>query len=234
MRSIRVLAAMIAAGLVSVAVAQQQQQQGIVQGKPAPEWNITSARGMQTSAKLADYRGRWVVLDFWGFWCPPCVGRSIPAWMTFAEKHKDQNQHFAIITVHETNRGVTTPEQLEPKLAQLTKSKWNGKELPFPVIFDVTNKTVAAYRVNAYPTAVLIDPAGNVAAVEVGAGDVIEKRLAAELVKLQPAKKADEATVAADAPKEPVKAEKPKEAAPAAGSTEKSANGEKKTDEKSE
>lgn len=233
MRSNRMLAAIFAAGLVSVAAAQQQQQ-GIVQGKPAPEWNITSARGMQTSAKLADYRGRWVVLDFWGFWCPPCVGRSIPAWMAFAEKHKNQDQHFAIITVHETNRGVTTPEQLEPKLAQLTKSKWNGKELPFPVIFDVSNKTVSAYRINAYPTAVLIDPAGNVAAVEVGAGDVIEKRLAAELKKMQPAGKAGEAAKSEPAPKDSAAADKPKAEAPAAGGSDAAGNGGKKGDDKNE
>ena len=39
-----------------------------LKGKPAPDWNITAARGVKSSAKLSDYKGKWVYLEFWGFW----------------------------------------------------------------------------------------------------------------------------------------------------------------------
>lgn len=36
-------------------------------GKPAPELNVTHVRGTK-STKLADFKGKWVLLDFWGVW----------------------------------------------------------------------------------------------------------------------------------------------------------------------
>jgi len=39
-----------------------------LKGKPAPTWEVTAARGVKPTARLADYKGRWVYLEFWGFW----------------------------------------------------------------------------------------------------------------------------------------------------------------------
>jgi len=39
-----------------------------LKGKPAPAWEITEARGVKPTAKLSDYKGKWVFLEFWGFW----------------------------------------------------------------------------------------------------------------------------------------------------------------------
>lgn len=37
-------------------------------GKPAFPWTLSDARGLAKDAKLADFRGKWVVLEFWGYW----------------------------------------------------------------------------------------------------------------------------------------------------------------------
>jgi hypothetical protein len=34
-------------------------------GKEMPEWTVTDARGAEKDVKLADYRGRWVLIEFW-------------------------------------------------------------------------------------------------------------------------------------------------------------------------
>jgi hypothetical protein len=39
-----------------------------LRGKPAPQWDVTAARGIGLDTSLADYRGKWVLLEFWGFW----------------------------------------------------------------------------------------------------------------------------------------------------------------------
>lgn len=39
-----------------------------VYGKVPPEWQVSDARGVDPSAKLPDYLGKWVLLEFWGYW----------------------------------------------------------------------------------------------------------------------------------------------------------------------
>ena len=39
-----------------------------LKGKTPPGWTITDARGVKSSVKLSDYKGKWVYVEFWGFW----------------------------------------------------------------------------------------------------------------------------------------------------------------------
>ncbi len=38
-------------------------------GKKMPEWTVSASRGLDLSAtKVADFRGKWVLVEFWGYW----------------------------------------------------------------------------------------------------------------------------------------------------------------------
>jgi hypothetical protein len=38
-------------------------------GKELPEWQIAAARGTDSrKSRIADYRGKWLLVEFWGFW----------------------------------------------------------------------------------------------------------------------------------------------------------------------
>lgn len=197
----------------------------VAMGKLAPALNITEARGISKTAKLEDYRGKWVVVDFWGYWCPPCVGISIPAWMEFAEKHKDQASDFQILTVHDTQQGrngpITTIAALEPEIANLQQRTWKGKKFELPVILDTTLANVRNYRISGWPSAFLIDPQGVVVQIEVGANGTVERMLAEKLATLKKEKagaKGAEGTTDEKPKKDG--GEKPTEAKPAAAPKE--------------
>jgi hypothetical protein len=37
-------------------------------GKTLPPWHVTDARGVSKDVKLSDFKGKWVLLEFWGYW----------------------------------------------------------------------------------------------------------------------------------------------------------------------
>jgi peroxiredoxin len=57
-------------------------------GTAAPDWTLRDPAGKEHS--LAAYRGKVVVLDFWGTWCVPCI-KGMPNIQALHEKFKDQN-----------------------------------------------------------------------------------------------------------------------------------------------
>ncbi|HEX3598883.1 MAG TPA: hypothetical protein VHU84_02000, partial [Lacipirellulaceae bacterium] len=68
-------------------------------GKVPPELAITDARGVPKGIKLADFRGKWVVLDFWEVGCSSCVERSLPELTKFYEEHAADRDRFEILAI---------------------------------------------------------------------------------------------------------------------------------------
>ena len=40
--------------------------------------------------KLSEQKGKWVIINYWATWCPPCV-EEIPELIFFHDKHKDKD-----------------------------------------------------------------------------------------------------------------------------------------------
>lgn len=148
-------------------------------GKPAPElrgikgwiiksWldRIKSWRGI----KLSELRGKVVLLDFWGYWCGPCV-QGMPELMELYDKyHKDG---LEIIAIHDDSVGSI--QKLKKNLVDIRRKHWDGRDIPFAVALDgggstkiegtdlsTSGATTAAYGIQGWPTMVLIDKDGTV------------------------------------------------------------------------
>jgi thiol-disulfide isomerase/thioredoxin len=150
----------------------------LLEGKPAPEIDDVWEWKNGPAVKLAELRGKVVLLEFWGWWCPPCVKQGIPEMMKLQEEFRGRD--LAIIGVHtsvELDDDVTSVRKLDEKLADARKKFWSGKDITFPVAITrcrkesyypgapvtAISKTCVDYGVGFFPCTVLIDRKGRVA-----------------------------------------------------------------------
>ncbi len=123
-------------------------------GKPAPDFALRDLHGKEV--KLADFKGKVVILDFWATWCPPCV-KEIPHFIELYKEYKEQN--FAML-------GISTDRDMG-----VVKSFAQEHQVNYPILMaDV--KTRQAYGgIPSIPTTFVIDQAGKIHRQYVGYRD---------------------------------------------------------------
>jgi hypothetical protein len=131
-------------------------------GEPAPPWHAADARGVARDCKPSDFRGKWLLVDFWGFSCRPCLKTGLPRLVAFYEAHRDQRDQFQILSICIDHDGdLKSMADVDRGLEPIVKHVWGGKSLPFPVLLDPTFQTWERYGLPGLGTVVLIDPDGN-------------------------------------------------------------------------
>ncbi|WZO98605.1 sigma-70 family RNA polymerase sigma factor [Isosphaeraceae bacterium EP7] len=128
-------------------------------GTPAPEW---AAEGWSDgkARTLADYRGKVVVLDFWGRWCRGCI-EQLKAMETLRQKYEPKGVVF--ITLHTPGDTESMVRQvLEHCGASLVFGFDAGRKENEPGL-DKSGVTAERYGVRGYPTVVVIDRDGKIA-----------------------------------------------------------------------
>lgn len=117
----------------------------------APDFTLTNLAGEKVA--LSDYRGKYVVLNFWATWCPPCR-KEIPDLNAFHEENKDE---FVVLA-------VDLGESKE-KVQQFIS--YGG--YTFPVLLDKEREIGSRYNVSVIPTSYFIGPQGKIKYIKKGA-----------------------------------------------------------------
>jgi cytochrome c biogenesis protein CcmG/thiol:disulfide interchange protein DsbE len=138
--------------------------------KPAPRVELKDASGK--TAKLRDYRGKVVLLDFWATWCTGCK-EEIP-W--FAEFQKNYGkQGFAVVGVSLDEDGWKV---LKPFLAE--------HQVPYRMLLGDQNTAKQFGFGEMLPDTFLIDRKGRIAAAYTGSlvdRDDVEANIKAMLAR---------------------------------------------------
>lgn len=117
-------------------------------GKQAPNF---SSRDLENNAiKLSDYRGKYVLLEFWSSWCGPCL-HEMPGLVETYNKYKKEG--FEIIGISLDTNNDTWKKTIKEKnllWTQITDLKgWR-------------NDVATLYCVDAIPRSFLINPVGKI------------------------------------------------------------------------
>jgi len=132
-------------------------------GEVAPEWYSVDGRGIDHKKNIGQLRGKWVVLDFWGMSCAPCLARGIPKMIDFYEKNSKFRERFEVIGLCIDFTGeIDAMLKLDKALSSVETNVWKGKKISFPIVLDNTFNTWERYGIPGLGTVILIDPDGKI------------------------------------------------------------------------
>ena len=127
-----------------------KQLENVQIGKVAPEFSLPDTAGVSVS--LSDFRGKYVLLDFWASWCPPCRA-EMPNLVKAYKDYKDKGFDIVGISLDsKADAWAKGVKDLNITWTQLSDLKgWQ-------------NSGAALYGVNSIPHTVLVDKDGTIIA----------------------------------------------------------------------
>lgn len=109
---------------------------------------------------LTDYKGKWVILNLWATWCPPCLV-EIPDLVMFHEAHKDKDA-IVIGVNYEDNDPAKVKAFAESQMINYPIVRFEGKT-------DGVSSPLG--KLQGLPTTYMIAPDGTVVAARTGMVD---------------------------------------------------------------
>lgn len=140
-------------GYLQNIAAKIRSMQALTPGKQVPTFTAKNAQGEMVS--IESLRGKYIVLDFWGSWCEPCL-KGFPRMKQYQAKWKAKCVFVGIACNDTDTNWKKALDTYMPDWLQLINSAVDAG--------DVAKK----YNVEAFPTKILIDPSGAFVASFVG------------------------------------------------------------------
>ncbi|MCB1021481.1 MAG: TlpA family protein disulfide reductase [Bryobacterales bacterium] len=123
-------------------------------GDRAPGFSLTTDSGQGIS--LDDYKGKWVLVNFWATWCPPCV-QETPSLNRLQEEFRDKG----LVVI-----GISEDDSQQAYDAFIDRFG-----ITFPTVRDTTKTTKIKYGTQLIPESYLINPEGIVVRKYAGGED---------------------------------------------------------------
>jgi thiol-disulfide isomerase/thioredoxin len=131
-------------------------------GKELPDLNFIDFTGKKR--KISEFRGKFLLLDVWGLWCPPC--RVEMPYLREAYR-RFQKRNLEIVGF---NTDPLPPAEVK-KMLDANDMKWT--QARFESILDLINKDL---RIESFPTTFLISPEGKILSMSRATRDELDLR----------------------------------------------------------
>lgn len=119
--------------------------------------------------RLSDYRGKWVLVNFWATWCPPCLD-EIPELISLHNAHR--NNDLSVI-------GVAMDSGSSKKVAEFAMA--HG--ISYPMVMGDSKVTAQLGAIEVLPVSYLYNPKGELVSDQ--AGEVTRASIEAYIKKKQ-------------------------------------------------
>ena len=103
--------------------------------------------------RLSDYRGKWVLVNFWATWCPPCLN-ELPELVSLHSAHKDSDLVVIGVALDSTRASVIEFARKE--------------KISYPLVLGDHRMAAQIGEVEALPTSFLYAPDGRQVASQAG------------------------------------------------------------------
>ena len=128
-----------------------EEEVGLTQGDYAPDFELALLNGEK--AKLSDFRGQKIMLNFWATWCPPCRAE-----MPDMQEVFEENEIMILaVNLTETEPGINSVESFVEDFG-----------LTFPIMLDEDIEVANMYQIQPIPTSFMIDSEGRIQSIAMG------------------------------------------------------------------
>ena len=132
----------------------------MTQGYQVPDFSLIDIDGKEVT--LADFSGKYALLDFWGTWCRYCV-MGIPEMKEYYQKYSDKIE-FICIDCRETQEAWKAGVE---KYALEWTNLYNGYD----------QSLIVEYGIQGYPSKIIISPDGKVVEAFLGEDPALYEKL---------------------------------------------------------
>jgi thiol-disulfide isomerase/thioredoxin len=143
----------------------------------AEHFNIKDTKGKNHN--LAQYKGKWVIVNYWATWCPPCL-EEVPDLVAFYETHKSKDA---------TVIGVA----IDFETASEVQEYVDDMLMTYPIVLGEDNVKAQFAATDVLPTTFVYNPKGELVVTKHG---LITKQALEDIIK--PPKAATSSSISCD------------------------------------